>query len=88
MRDQSSQQLSKLRNLGPKSIEWLNDVGIVTVDDLEALGAVEAYRRVKHRYPRQASLNLLYGLQAALLNIHWNELSPEMKADLRAQAEA
>ncbi|MBI5667485.1 MAG: TfoX/Sxy family protein [Chloroflexi bacterium] len=87
MRNESGKRLSELRNIGPKSAEWLREVGIVTLDDLEELGAVEAYQRVKHRFPERVSLNMLYGLQAALLNIHWTELPPDMKADLKAQAE-
>lgn len=85
MSDESRKLLSELRNIGPQSAEWLREVGILTLDDLEELGAVEAYQRVKHRFPRGVSLNMLYGLQAALLNIHWTELPPDMKADLKAQ---
>jgi DNA transformation protein len=71
-----------LRNLGPKSTRWLASVGIVTMDDLYELGAVEAYRRVKAAYPQQVSLNMLWGLQGALLDLPWNELPPEMKKKL------
>lgn len=73
--------------MGPKSREWLASVGIHTLDDVAALGVVETYKRVKAAYPEKVSLNLLYGLQAALLDIPWNELPPDIKAELRKQVE-
>jgi len=48
---------------------------------------VEAYRRLKASRPTEVTLNALWGMQAALLNIHWNMLTPEMKAELKAQIE-
>jgi DNA transformation protein and related proteins len=78
---------ARLMNIGPVSTGWLNEAGIHTQEDLEALGAVEAYRRVKALHPDKVSLNLLYGLEAALTKRRWNSLSPEEKAALRAEAE-
>lgn len=76
-----------MRNLGPKSSEWLASVGIHTLDDVAKLGAVETYKRVKAAYPEKVSLNLLYGLQAALLDLPWNELPPDIKLELKKQVE-
>ncbi len=76
-----------MKNLGPKSSQWLASVGIHTLDDVVALGVVETYKRVKAAYPDKVSLNLLYGLQAALLDISWNELPPDIKADLKKQVD-
>jgi hypothetical protein len=76
-----------MKSLGPKSSEWLASVGIHTLDDVAALGVVEAYKRVKAAYPDKVSLNLLYGLQAALLDISWNELPPDIKAELKRQVD-
>ncbi len=79
--------MTPIKNMGPKSRVWLHEIGIDTLEDLEAIGAVEAYRRLKASRPTEVSLNALWGLQGALLNIHWNALPPDMKADLRAQVE-
>ena len=76
-----------MRNMGPKSSEWLASVGIYTLDDVLNLGAVETYKRVKAAYPEKVSLNLLYGLQAALLDLPWNELPPGIKEELKRQVE-
>ena len=77
--------LTDLRNIGPRSSDWLNSVGIRTVEDLEEIGIVEAYLRTKKAYPDRVSLNLLYGLQAAMLDIDWKHLPERMKRDLRNQ---
>lgn len=71
-----------MRNLGPTSSAWLEAIGIKTRDDLEAMGAVEAYLRVKDA-GFKPSLNLLWALQGAILDIPWSEIPPAMKEDLR-----
>jgi DNA transformation protein len=73
--------------MGPKSSEWLASVGIHTLDDVVNLGVVETYKLVKAAYPKKVSLNLLYGLQAALLDLPWNELPADLKEELKRQVE-
>ncbi|GAB4511597.1 MAG: hypothetical protein OHK0046_09890 [Anaerolineae bacterium] len=77
--------LTTLKNLGPKSREWLEAVGIHTAEDVVELGAVEVYRRLKAAFPDRVSLNALWGLQAAIMNIHWKDLPPEIKQDLLSE---
>lgn len=79
---------SGIRNIGPRTLSWLHEIGINSLEDIETLGAFEVYRRLKASRPHQVSLNALWGLQAAILNIHWTALPPDMKADLKAQVEA
>jgi DNA transformation protein len=74
-----------IRNIGAKTSEWLREIGIHSLAEIEDLGAVEVYKRLKRAFPHRVSLNALYGLQAAILNIHWTALPPDMKADLKAQ---
>lgn len=76
--------IAKLPNLGPKSCAWLRAVGIETRADLERLGSVEAYRRVAAA-GFATSLNMLYALEGALLDLRWDRLSPATKANLRAR---
>lgn len=75
--------LTTLRNIGPKSAAWLESVGIKSVDELFDIGVEGAYRKVRAAYPDQVSLNMLYALQGALLDLPWNELPEEMKSQLR-----
>jgi len=79
--------MTPLKNMGPKSSVWLHEIGIDSLEDLEAIGAIEAYRRLKAARPTEVSLNALWGMQGAILNIHWNMITPEMKAELKAQIE-
>jgi hypothetical protein len=80
-------ELMKLRNIGPKSEEWLNKAGIYTLADLEALGAVEAWKRVHAIWPKANFAGVL-GLQGALLNLHWQALPGPLEAELRQQWQA
>ncbi len=77
-----------MKNLGPKSREWLASIGVHTLEDVAALGVVETYKRVKGVYPEKVSLNLLYALQAAMLGLPWNELPLDIKESLKKQIEA
>jgi len=61
------------------------EVGIHSMADLEVLGAIEAYKRVKASR-RGVTVVLLYALQAAILDCHWNDLPPGMKESLQIQA--
>ncbi|CAN7156940.1 TfoX/Sxy family DNA transformation protein [Rhizobium sp. LjRoot254] len=77
-----------MRNLGPKSETWLAEIDIHTLDDLRAIGAVEAYARLRFRFGREITRNMLHSMAAAIADIDWRQLSPEHKADLdRAAAE-
>ena len=76
-----------MKNMGPKSTQWLASVGIHTLDDVANIGVVESYLRVKAAYPGKVSLNLLYGLQAALLDLPWNELPTDIKAELKSEVD-
>ena len=78
---------NKIRNVGPKSAAWLRQVGVRTQEDLERLGPVEAFMKVK-RAGFRPSLNLLYALEGALADCHWADLPDERKAALLAGAEA
>ena len=71
-----------MRNMGPKSRAWLANIGIFSLDDVARLGVVETYKRVKAAYLEKVTLNMLWGLQAALLDIPWHELPPDIKAQL------
>ncbi len=78
---------AKLLNIGTKSAAWLRQVGLRTYDDLAAVGALEAYVRVK-RAGFKPSLNLLYALEGALMGCHWQQVDAHRRADLAEQAQA
>ena len=78
-------QLARLANLGPKSEQWLNAIGVYTRRDLVKLGAVNAYRLLKGQ-GYNATLNLVYAIEGALRGMEWNRLPPALKTELRRRA--
>jgi DNA transformation protein and related proteins len=71
-----------LPNLGPKSAEWLADIGVTTPEQLARMGAVVAYARIKAQRGTGVSLNLLYALHGALVGERWDRLSGDVKKRL------
>ena len=77
----------KLRNIGPKSAAWLRQVGLRSAEDLAAAGAVGAFVKVR-RAGFKPSLNLLYSLEGALQDCHWQEVPEARRTQLVEAAEA
>lgn len=77
----------KLRNIGPKSMAWLRQTGVRTLEDLRAVGALSAFVRVK-RAGFKPSLNLLYALEGAILDCHWQEIPDGRRSELIIAADA
>ena len=80
-------ELQHLKNLGKTSAQWLHALGIHSASDLRRLGAVDAYRAVRTRGFR-ASKVLLYAIEGALMDVHWNDIPAERKEALNKQLEA
>ena len=78
--------LLELKNLGNTSINWLRTIGINSRDDLNAIGPVEAYTRIKQRDIKVSKV-LLYALYGALNDLHWNDLPSDLKQQLLQQAD-
>lgn len=77
--------ITNLKGLGPTSTKMLADINVHTLADLQEMGSVFAYRVLKHRFA-SVSLNMLYGLEAAVRDVHWLSLSQDDKEQLRAAA--
>ena len=73
--------LIELKNLGKTSVQWLNAVGIRTLEQLNDIGSVAAYCKVRNRGFKVSKV-LLYALEGALSGAHWNDLNAEQKARL------
>ena len=72
-----------MKNLGPKSRQWLAEIGIYTIKDLRNAGSITTYKMLKEMYPEKVSLNLLWGLEAAIRDIDWRELTEIDKEELK-----
>ena len=74
-------QLQAQLNLGPKSAAMLLQAGITSRQQLVEMGSVAAYALVKQHNPR-ASLNLLWALEGAISNMHWQHVAQQHRTSL------
>lgn len=75
-------ELADLKGLGPKSEKCLWEIGIKTRADLEEMGAVSAFLKLKNDSGSTPSLNFLYALVGALENRHWQDIARQEKGRL------
>ncbi len=76
--------MTKIRNIGKVSRQWLWEIEIYTLQDLQACGSVAAFKMVRARYPH-VSVNLLWALEGAISDLDWRKIPPDRKADLQRQ---
>lgn len=80
-------KLRELKGLGPKSEKCLHEVGIYTIEELKAMGAVRAYIKLRNECSIKPSLNFLYALVGALENDHWGKIAKTEKGRLLMELE-
>ncbi|MBG0830190.1 TfoX/Sxy family protein [Planomonospora sp. ID67723] len=78
-------RIRDLRNLGPKSEVWLEQVGVRDAGLLAELGAVEVYRRLRDAAVPGLSLNALWAMEGALADVDWRLLPAERRQELLAE---
>lgn len=69
-------------NIGKDTETKLIRVGIDSFEKLKSIGSEQAFIRLQTLDPG-ACLDLLYGLEGAILGIKWNELPKEKKQALQ-----
>ncbi|MBV1888784.1 MAG: TfoX/Sxy family protein [Proteobacteria bacterium] len=80
-------KLSELKGLGPKSEKYLHEIDIQSKEDLESLGAVRAFIKLKKECSIKPSLNFLYAMVGALENEHWTNIAKSEKGRLLMELE-
>lgn len=78
---QAVRELAALANLGPKSAAVLVAAGITSFEHLASLGSVAAFSMAK-RSGARVSLNLLWGIEAALCGESWQTVAREHRTSL------
>jgi len=68
-------RLRDLKGLGTKSEEMLMSIGIKSPKELERLGALEAFIRMRKTGTINPSLNFLYAMIGALENKNWLDIA-------------
>ena len=77
----------KIRNVGPKSAAWLRQVGVRSIEDLRDTGVVATFMKVR-RAGFRPSLNLLYAMEGALLDCHWQDVPEDRRSELLLSVDA
>ncbi len=78
--------LSELKNIGKSSAKMLNEIGVFTRNDISRYGPVKIFHILKiNGYP--VSMLMVYALQGAIMNLHWNSLPEKLKKELREEVE-
>lgn len=75
-------RLSDLPNIGKEVESQLNAAGIRTYEQLQELGAKEAWLKIQE-IDESACIHRLYALEGAIQNIKKSELDNEKKAELK-----
>jgi DNA transformation protein and related proteins len=81
-----ARRIEELRNLGPRSAEWLAQIGVHDESGLRAIGASTAYRELVMRGIVRPHKMLLYALGAALLDRDCIRLPSHIKRQLVNEA--
>ncbi|MFN9935537.1 MAG: TfoX/Sxy family DNA transformation protein [Hyphomonadaceae bacterium] len=79
-------KISAMRNLGPTMAANLASIGVHTSADLQRIGAVEAFNRMRLIQGRQISRIALHAMFAALVDCDWRALPADIKAQLDQEA--
>lgn len=74
--------LSSLPNIGKVLEVQLFQVGIETIEQLQALGSKQAWLMIKE-IDSSACYNRLCALEGAIENIRWHDLPEDIKKDLK-----
>ena len=79
--------VASMKNIGPQSVKWLAAIGVHTRRDLHEVGAVNAFRMMR-KLGYNVTPVMLYALQGALMDLHWNGIPVKLRDELRARARA
>lgn len=80
-------ELAKLNGLGLKTEQRLNEIGVLSAEELKTLGAIPAYLKLKDHFGSEICLNFLYALVAAIENRSWQEVAQNDKGELLYELE-
>jgi DNA transformation protein len=76
------EKLSDLPNIGKELERQLNNIGIITPDDLRRTGSCMAFQQI-FEIDSSACCNMLYALEGALQGIRWHTLDSGKKNELK-----
>ena len=80
-----SNNLRNSRNMGLTIEKYLHEIGVFSLADLAEMTSVRAFMKIRWNHPEKTIpvCYYLYSLEGALLDLHWNNLPAELKAELK-----
>lgn len=80
--------LTSLQNIGKKTKKHLNEIGVFSKEDLEKIGAVDAWIMMKTLRPhKDICICALYALVGAIEGLCWYELPEDLKKIYKKRAD-
>jgi len=80
--------IHEFKSLSRKSLLLLREIGIASHQTLREVGTIDAYRQLKARYPKAVTLNLFWALYAVVSRVRLEDVTPDIKAQLKDLLEA
>ena len=80
--------ISSLRNLGPRVEEYMANVGIHSAEELQKIGYMAAYIKLRAHKPKIMNRMALYAIYGALTNQDCMRLPREIKDALEVELQA
>lgn len=87
MKFKINSDLRKAKNIGATIEKYLNEIGIFTLADLAETTSVKAFMKIQKQHPEKTIpvCYYLYSLEGALLDLHWNDIPPKLKEELKSK---
>ena len=87
MKFKINSDLRKAKNIGATIEKYLNEIGIFTMADLAETTSVKAFIKIRKQHPEKTIpiCYYLYSLEGALLDLHWNDIPPKLKEELKSK---
>jgi hypothetical protein len=80
--------VADLRNFGNVTAQRLAEIEICTLGDIQALGAVETYSRLRFAFGSAVTRNALHAIEATIRDIDWRDLPSDVKTRIDDEAAA
>ena len=80
--------LTKLKNLGPKTQFYCNEIGIFSAEAFKAAGYMQVYLAIAGRYKHMRHRMALYAFYGACTNMDCMRLPQEIKDQLEIELQA
>lgn len=80
-------RIKDLPNLRLATERMLKKAGIESVENLEQVGSVQAYKAIQASHDTQVSLELLWALEGAIKGTHWSVVPQARRQELMSRLE-